>query len=282
LKRIAILIVLAVLAAPSLFAGTWFKTLATAQREAKKTNQLIFVDLFADWCGWCHRLEREVFPSEGFQNATRKMILLRIDTEDGDEGTRMARELGVQSLPTSVLLAPDGTIAGMIRGYSPAKEFATRITEVEKEYERFRTMVASESSFGSDYKRRLELAREFMGRRGFVQAEARLVKLVEEKKIPAAIRDEAYYDLAFSQLNQKKYDNARKTIEKFHSLQKSGEALERSHILMGESYLQQGNYEAALASFKRFRASFPKSPYVENVNSILPQIENAIASKRTN
>ena len=64
--------------------AAFLKTVAAAQKKAKEKNQLIFVDMFAEWCTWCHRFDKEVVPSEAFQNATDGMVLLRLDTEDGD------------------------------------------------------------------------------------------------------------------------------------------------------------------------------------------------------
>src|SRR5688572_31047069 len=112
-RRIVLLVVLALTLTTPAFAGAgWHKNVAAAQKVAKEKNQLILVDMFAEWCGWCHRFEREVFPSEAFQKATGDIVLLRLDTEDGKEGTQMARKYGVTSLPTFVLLTPDMTMAG--------------------------------------------------------------------------------------------------------------------------------------------------------------------------
>src|SRR4026209_100017 len=114
---------MALVLAPQTFAGgTWLKSIAAAQKVAKEKNQLILVDMFAQWCGWCHRFEREGFPSEVFQNATQDIVLLRLDTEDKGEGTQYAQKFSVSQLPTFLLLAPDLSLAGMIRGYAPPKD----------------------------------------------------------------------------------------------------------------------------------------------------------------
>src|SRR3954453_4473771 len=100
MKRIALLAAGAPLFVQQASASPWLKDIASAQKIAKEKNQLIFVDLFADWCGWGHRFEQEVIPSESFQNATENMVLLRLNSEDGKDGTKFAHYFSVNSLPT--------------------------------------------------------------------------------------------------------------------------------------------------------------------------------------
>ena len=108
------------------------RALAAAQKKSKETNKLIFVDLFADWCGWGHRMEQEGFPSMVFQSATDDMVLLRLNTEDGGDGTLLARQFQVTSLPTFLILNSAGQLAGIIHGYQPANVFVDLLKEQEK------------------------------------------------------------------------------------------------------------------------------------------------------
>jgi len=115
LKRSVLLAAIAVLlVVQQASAGTWLTSLNAAQKRAKERKQLIFVDLFAEWCGWCHKMEQEVFPSEAFQKVTADKVLLRLNTEDGGEGTKLAQQYGINSLPTFLVLTPEMTVAGVI------------------------------------------------------------------------------------------------------------------------------------------------------------------------
>ncbi len=270
---------LALALAPQSFAGTWLKSVAEAQKIAQKKNQLILVDMFAEWCGWCHRFEREVFPSAVFQSATTDIVLLRLDTEDRGEGTKFAAKYGITQLPTFLLLAPDLSIAGIIRGYAPPNEFVLTLKETRKKYEVFQQRVKNEAKLGKDWASRLELAKEFLSRGSYDQSEPRLKKLTAEKGIPAAIRDEAYYQLAMNYVLQKKYDQGLKTIRTLTSISKLGESVERAYILAGNVYLEQGNFLSARNEFQAFKDKFPSSPYLANVNMVLPQIEKRLAGK---
>jgi thioredoxin-related protein len=281
LKRFAVIAAFVFLVAPQAFAGgTWLKSMAAAQKEAKAKNQLIFVDLFAEWCGWCHRFEKEVFPSQVFQAASKDMVLLRLDTEDRGEGTKYAQQYQITSLPTFLVLTSDLTIAGIIRGYAPPNEFARILTDTKTKYEAFRKKVAAEPSMARDYQGRLDIAREFTARQGYTQSEQRLKKLVTEKAVPQDVRDRAYFELALAQTLQKKYDAALKTINTLSTLQKAGEPLERSRFLVGQIYMEQGNLAGATNEFRTFKAKFPKSPLVRDVDQVLPRIEQQLGTRR--
>jgi thioredoxin-related protein len=279
-RRIIVAAVLALTLAPQTFAaGTWLKDVTAAQKAAKAKNQLILVDMFAEWCGWCHRFEREVFPAEAFQKATNDIVLLRLNTEDGAEGTKFAQKFGVTSLPTFLLLTPDLTMAGMIRGYSPATEFVRMLGETRQKHQQFLVRVKNEANLGKDYMGRLELAKEFTSRSAYAESDPRLRKLVAEKGIPPGIRDEAYYQLAVSQVMQAKFDDAIKTIGQLTALSKLGESVEHARLLRGEIYMQQGNLTAARDEFRSFKAMFPNSPLIRNVDQVLPEIEKRLGGK---
>ena len=276
LRRIGLLALTATLTAGSLSASPWLTSIDAAQKKAKVKHQLIFVDLFAEWCGWCHRFEQEVIPSEPFQKSTDGMVLLRLNTEDGKDGTQLARNFGISSLPTFVLMTDDGMIAGTIRGYAPPAQFAQSLGEVEGKYRLFQKRVDGEAAIARDFPKRLELAKEFRSRYGLPQSETRLRSLLTEPGLTPAVRDEAYYELALTQVFLKKYEDASKTLKKFSTVQTKGEMYERSRLLTGDLYVQQGNYMSAVTEFRNFKATFPKSQFIGNVEIILPQLERQL------
>jgi len=279
-KKLAILAALALVVASTASASPWNKTFAQAQQKAKAKNALIFVDLWAEWCGWCHKFEQDVIPSQAFQNATDSMVLLRLNTEDQGDGTQFARRYNVSSLPTFLILDRDGIIVGIIRGYQPPADFANSIKDVEGRYDAFMKRVASEGTIAGDFQKRLDLAKEFRMRYALPQAEDRFRKLTAEKSVPATIRDESYYELALTQLLQKKYDDSMATIQRFGTIQKKGDQYEKSRLLLGDVYLQQGKLDRAVAEYRNFKKSFPQSQYVKNIDMLLPQIEQQITATK--
>ena len=120
------------------------------------------------------------------------------------------------------------------------------------------------------------LAREFRARFEFPESESRLKKLTTEFGVPLKVRDDAYYELAMTQLLTKKFDDSLKTIRTFGTVQSKGEAYEKARLLAADIYMAQGHYQEAVNEFRAFKVSFPKSPYIQNVDVVLPQLEQRV------
>jgi len=100
---------------------------------AAKTDKMIIVDFYTDWCKFCHKMDRETFSDkEVIKYFNDTFIGVKIN---GDSKTKMklpqgefsGRELsqmfGVRGYPTYWFLKPDGERINYTSGYSPATRF---------------------------------------------------------------------------------------------------------------------------------------------------------------
>jgi len=276
MKRSILIVAVVCLASLQATAATWHSTLDAAEAEAKKTNRMILVDMYADWCGWCKRFEREVYPSERFQAVSKNLVLLKLDTEDGKEGTKLARRWNVTSLPTFVMLTPDLVLAGYLKGYSPPDEFVRRIEEAEDKWLEFRMRIANEPKDATDMER-MALTNELIGRGDYETAEKRLKQHI--KSASAEIRDDSYLRLTYVYKMTGKNDLAVQTANKGLSINAVGEAAEQLQLMLAEIYMDQQKYAAALAEYKKFKANYPNSTMMGTVDYIVPQLEAELAKK---
>ncbi|MBL7720126.1 MAG: thioredoxin family protein [Flavipsychrobacter sp.] len=60
---------------------TWYNDVEKVYELSKKTQKPVFAFFTgSDWCGWCHRLEANVFHKPGFKEwAKSNVILLELD-----------------------------------------------------------------------------------------------------------------------------------------------------------------------------------------------------------
>lgn len=104
----------------------WLTDLDSAVKKAEETGEYIVVDLYAEWCGWCKKLEREVFPAPEFRSFAANKVLLRVDVEDGADGTALQARHGAFNLPTTLILDSSLARVGMVAGFLPAEALVPR------------------------------------------------------------------------------------------------------------------------------------------------------------
>ncbi|HUP48947.1 MAG TPA: hypothetical protein VNA04_09195, partial [Thermoanaerobaculia bacterium] len=211
----------------------------------------------------------EVFPTEKFQNATDGMVLLRVDTEDRKEGTAFSRSMGIGSLPTFLVLTPELLIAGVIPGYSPADAFVRKIQDVERDYSAFQKRLETERKSPRNYALRVAVAKEFILRHGFVEAEKRLHAILGDKAAPPAIREDATYHLAVAQAGQRKFDAATTTLEKLSELRKRAGSNEGSKPVV----IAQFQVSGGEGSNQKIEITFPD--VTTSFFHLLPQVRNS-------
>jgi thioredoxin-related protein len=101
-------------------ASGWKTDLPAALKEAKKDGKVVLVDFSgSDWCGWCIRLDKEVFNKPAFKKfAKKKLVLVMLDFPRNKPQTnklkaanqRLAQKYGVRGFPTVLLLDATGKV----------------------------------------------------------------------------------------------------------------------------------------------------------------------------
>ncbi|MEP7163332.1 MAG: thioredoxin family protein [Ferruginibacter sp.] len=98
--------------------GTWKEAVEIARKE----NRLIFLDIYATWCGPCKRLKNTTFSNSRvgkYFNAT--FINVSLDGETG-EGELLANQYKISGYPTLFILDKEGNIVARGDGYYDADE----------------------------------------------------------------------------------------------------------------------------------------------------------------
>ena len=100
----------------------WETDFKKALATAKASGKYIMLDFSgSDWCGWCKKLEKEVFSQDAFKDFTEKnLVCVLVDFPRRIEQTReqkqqnwnLATKYGIKGYPTIIILSPDGEPVG--------------------------------------------------------------------------------------------------------------------------------------------------------------------------
>jgi thioredoxin-like negative regulator of GroEL len=215
-------------AEPSTAAGiaaapTWHQSLEPAVAAARASGKPLLVDLYADWCGWCHRLEAEVFSSPRFAERAADFVLLRVDVEDGAEGAWLRRRLGVATLPTLAILDADLVRLGLVDGYAPTERYLLKIDRALVAHDMMRQRDLERAA--SDDRATLRaVGRELLGRQDGAAAAAVYDKLLAAPGLPPAERAELLLWRADAERLARRYDRAAATLAEARSVIAGGDA----------------------------------------------------------
>jgi thiol-disulfide isomerase/thioredoxin len=192
-------------------APAWHSRLEPALAAARSQGKPILVDLYAEWCGWCHKLEAETFSSPRFADFARDFVLLRVDVEDGAEGAWLRRRLGVVNLPTLAIVDAGLVRMGLVDGYAPTDLYLTRIERTLTAYEVVRERDATRAQ--SDDKTTLRaVGRELLARQDGAAAARVYAKLLAQPKLSVAERVEFLLWRSDAERLARRYDDAAATL----------------------------------------------------------------------
>jgi thioredoxin-related protein len=118
----------------------WLTDYKKAQQQAKTDNKLLLLEFTgSDWCGWCIRLDQEVFSKPAFKEyASKNLVLMAADfprakpqsASTRKQNEELAAQYQIFGFPTIVVLNGQGQKIGEL-SYMPGGPDAF-IAELEK------------------------------------------------------------------------------------------------------------------------------------------------------
>lgn len=118
---------------------------------AETADRPVLVDVGAPWCGWCHKMKQEVYPSLA-SDLQDRFVTTRLNRDDhqkvhrykGEKLTslRLAQKLNAQTVPTIVFLTSDGDYLLHLSGFIKATELKPVLRYIATEAYRDKTFQA--------------------------------------------------------------------------------------------------------------------------------------------
>ena len=101
--------------------------------EAKISHKKIMLDVYTDWCGWCKRLDRDVYGNEEVAKyLIEEYVVIKLNAESNAKirfddtiytEAELSQAFGVTGYPAIIFFDSTGAPLNKLAGYVPANEF---------------------------------------------------------------------------------------------------------------------------------------------------------------
>lgn len=103
----------------------WRTDIQAASRESSETGLPILMKFSAKWCGPCKRMKAETFADPRLAEMINTCFIpVEVDT---DQNEQLARQLRIESVPTTMVISPQGDIVERREGFQSADQLTGAI-----------------------------------------------------------------------------------------------------------------------------------------------------------
>jgi len=101
--------------------------------NAKASHKKVLVDVYTEWCGWCARMDTEIYTNPGIKDyLSKNFVIIKLNAEGtgkihykGQEYSpgQLAAAFGVNGYPATLFLRDDSEPITLFPGYAEAPMF---------------------------------------------------------------------------------------------------------------------------------------------------------------
>lgn len=127
------------------------ETYADAEKAARKEDKPLYLHFTTTWCGWCRRIEDDVYKQAEGEKALSPFVSATLDctvpkgqqpSKDAAFNMGLMRKYGGSGYPFLVMVTADGTVLHKISGYKPLPAFKAELIKAGENFQKLKAFDA--------------------------------------------------------------------------------------------------------------------------------------------
>jgi TolA-binding protein len=234
---------------------TWTRAIHAALADAQAHHRPVLLDMYTDWCEWCHALDDTTYVDPTFIQFSKRFTMSRINAE---VDTVTAAHYHVSGYPTVLVLNEKGDEIDRVVGYARAPQFIAQIEDVLAGRNTLASILAQEPAHTNDPEFTYKLAESLNNHGRLDEARDHYLKFVSmDPKNGSGYTDDAYYSLARMARKRKDYASDRTFAQTIVDKYPQSDMWRPAILEVGQSYSKAGQLEKARGIFLDYAKRFP-------------------------
>lgn len=106
----------------------WKQDLRAASQESGQTGRPLLLKFTADWCGYCRKMKAETFSDPRIvEHVTGCFVPVEVNA---DRNPKLMEAIGVEALPTTVIVSPELRVIRKFKGYQSADQLDGYLNQI--------------------------------------------------------------------------------------------------------------------------------------------------------
>jgi thioredoxin-like negative regulator of GroEL len=252
----------------------WEHRLEDALKKARATQKPVLVDFWADWCGWCHRLDQTTYVDpQVVKLMGAEFVSVKIDTEAGKRSSEIAYKYNVQSLPTIAFVSPGGRTIDKLSTYQGPGPFLQTLESVKVKAAKVIGWEAALDKDPRDPVALFQLGMHMFEQEAYEESRDLLLRAADQDaKRPVEDRKHARMLIGIIERYDNKFDRAEAVLKEGLALEPATEFDPKMLYILGRVYAAWDKTPEARVALNRVLSDYPKSPVTAKARELLTSL----------